>query len=428
MLDICLLGTAGMMPQPNRWLTAMMARYNGSSLLIDCGEGTQIAMKEAGLSPNPIDTICFTHYHADHISGLPGLLLSMGNSDRTEPVTMIGPKGLEHVVNSLRVIAPELPFPLRFIELQEPEESFVINGYHIHAFRVQHNVTCYGYCIEIPRDGKFDVAAAQALPIPVQKWSVLQRGETVEWEGRTYTPDMVMGPPRKGIKVTYCTDTRPNERIVRFANQADLEESIEVVIAGYQKKNAIMSDKEKMTVAYHEIGHALVAALQTHSAPVQKITIVPRTSGALGYTMQVEEGNHYLMTKEEIENKIATFAGGRAAEEIAVGSVSTGASNDIEQTTKLARAMITRYGMSEEFDMVALETVNNAYLGGDASLACSAETQTEIDRQVVELVKKQHEKARNLLMEHKEKLEQLSLYLYDKETITGEEFMNILNS
>ena len=214
----------------------------------------------------------------------------------------------------------------------------------------------------------------------------------------------------------------------KFATQADLEESIEVVIAGYQKKNAIMSDKEKMTVAYHEIGHALVAALQTHSAPVQKITIVPRTSGALGYTMQVEEGNHYLMTKEEIENKIATFAGGRAAEEIAVGSVSTGASNDIEQATKLARAMITRYGMSEEFDMVALETVNNAYLGGDASLACSAETQTEIDRQVVELVKKQHEKARNLLMEHKEKLEQLSLYLYDKETITGEEFMNILNS
>ena len=214
----------------------------------------------------------------------------------------------------------------------------------------------------------------------------------------------------------------------KFATQADLEESIEVVIAGYQKKNAIMSDKEKMTVAYHEIGHALVAALQTHSAPVQKITIVPRTSGALGYTMQVEEGNHYLMTKEEIENKIATYAGGRTAEEIAVGSISTGASNDIEQATKLARAMITRYGMSDEFDMVALETVNNAYLGGDASLACSAETQTEIDRQVVELVKKQHEKARNLLMEHKEKLEQLSLYLYDKETITGEEFMNILNS
>ena len=214
----------------------------------------------------------------------------------------------------------------------------------------------------------------------------------------------------------------------KFATQADLEESIEVVIAGYQKKNAIMSDKEKMTVAYHEIGHALVAALQTHSAPVQKITIVPRTSGALGYTMQVEEGNHYLMTKEEIENKIATYAGGRAAEEIAVGSISTGASNDIEQATRLARAMITRYGMSDEFDMVALETVNNEYLGGDASLACSAETQTQIDRQVVALVKMQHEKARKLLTENREKLEQLAQYLYDKETITGEEFMKILNS
>ena len=214
----------------------------------------------------------------------------------------------------------------------------------------------------------------------------------------------------------------------KFATQADLEESIEVVIAGYQKKNAIMSDKEKMTVAYHEIGHALVAALQTHSAPVQKITIVPRTSGALGYTMQVEEGNHYLMTKEEIENKIATYAGGRAAEEIAVGSISTGASNDIEQATRLARAMITRYGMSDEFDMVALETVNNEYLGGDASLACSVETQTQIDRQVVALVKMQHEKARKLLTENREKLEQLARFLYDKETITGEEFMKILNS
>ena len=213
----------------------------------------------------------------------------------------------------------------------------------------------------------------------------------------------------------------------KFANQADLEESIEVVIAGYQKKNAILTDKEKMVVAYHEIGHALVAALQTHSAPVQKITIIPRTSGALGYTMQVEEGNHYLMTKEEIENKIATYTGGRAAEEIAIGSVSTGASNDIEQATKLARAMITRYGMSEEFDMVALETVTNQYLGGDASLACSAETQTRIDRLVVELVKKQHDKARRLLMDNREKLQELSEYLYEKETITGDEFMQILN-
>ena len=213
----------------------------------------------------------------------------------------------------------------------------------------------------------------------------------------------------------------------KFACQSDLEESIEVVIAGYQKKNAILTDQEKMAVSYHEIGHALVAALQTHSAPVQKITIIPRTSGALGYTMQVEEGNHYLMTKEELENKIATFTGGRAAEEIAVGAISTGASNDIEQATKLARAMITRYGMSEEFDMVALETVNNQYLGGDTSLACSAETQTKIDRLVVELVKKEHDKARNLLMENREKLNELAQYLYEKETITGDEFMKILN-
>ncbi len=214
----------------------------------------------------------------------------------------------------------------------------------------------------------------------------------------------------------------------KFATQADMEESIEVVIAGYQKKNAVLTDKEKMAVAYHEIGHALVAALQTHSAPVQKITIIPRTSGALGYTMQVEQGNHYLMTKEEIENKIATYAGGRAAEEIALGSISTGASNDIEMATKLARAMITRYGMSEEFDMVALETVTNQYLGGDASLACSAETQTKIDELVVKLVKEQHEKARKLLMENRGKLEELAKYLYEKETITGAEFMTILNA
>ena len=213
----------------------------------------------------------------------------------------------------------------------------------------------------------------------------------------------------------------------RFATQSDLEESIEVVIAGYQKKNAILTDKEKWTVAYHEIGHALVAALQTHSAPVQKITIIPRTSGALGYTMQVEEGNHYLMTKEELENKIATLTGGRAAEEVRFGVVSTGASNDIEQATKLARGMITRYGMSEEFDMVALETVTNQYLGGDASLACSAETQTRIDHQVVALVKKEHAKAIGILTENRAKLDELAKYLYEKETITGEEFMAILN-
>ena len=214
----------------------------------------------------------------------------------------------------------------------------------------------------------------------------------------------------------------------RFATQADLEESIEVVIAGYQKKNAIMTDEEKKIVSYHEIGHALVAAMQTHSAPVQKITIVPRTSGALGYTMQVEEGNHYLMSKTEMENKIATLTGGRAAEEVVFHSVTTGASNDIEQATKLARAMITRYGMSDDFDMVALETVNNQYLGGDASLACSAETQTKIDQRVVELVKAQHEKAVNILTENRAKLDELAQYLYEKETITGEEFMNIVNA
>ncbi len=213
----------------------------------------------------------------------------------------------------------------------------------------------------------------------------------------------------------------------RFATQADLEESIEVVIAGYQKKNAIMTDEEKKIVSYHEIGHALVAAMQTHSAPVQKITIVPRTSGALGYTMQVEEGNHYLMSKTEMENKIATLTGGRAAEEVVFHSVTTGASNDIEQATKLARAMITRYGMSDDFDMVALETVNNQYLGGDASLACSAETQTRIDQRVVELVKAQHEKAVNILTENRAKLDELAQYLYEKETITGEEFMKIVN-
>ena len=213
----------------------------------------------------------------------------------------------------------------------------------------------------------------------------------------------------------------------KFATQADLEESIEVVIAGYQKKNAIMTDHEKRIVAYHEIGHALVAAKQTNSAPVQKITIVPRTSGALGYTMQVDEGNHVLMSKEEIENKIATFTGGRAAEEVAFGSVTTGASNDIEQATRLTRAMLTQYGMSDEFDMVALETVNNQYLGGDTSLACSAGTQAEIDRLVISIVKKQHEKATGILNEKREKLDELAKYLYEKETITGEEFMKILN-
>lgn len=214
----------------------------------------------------------------------------------------------------------------------------------------------------------------------------------------------------------------------KAASQADMEESIEVVIAGYQKKNAILTDKEKMIVSYHEIGHALVAAMQTHSAPVQKITIVPRTSGALGYTMQVDEGNHYLMSREEIENKIATFTGGRAAEEIAVGSISTGASNDIEQATRLARAMITRYGMSDDFGMVALENVTNQYLGGDATLACSPQTQAEVDRLVVELIGREYDKAKKIIMENRAKLEELAKYLYENETITGDEFMRILGA
>lgn len=217
---------------------------------------------------------------------------------------------------------------------------------------------------------------------------------------------------------------RNNRTVV---NESDLEESIETVIAGYQKKNAVLSDSEKKVVAYHEIGHALVAAMQSHSAPVQKITIIPRTSGALGYTMQVDQGDKYLLTKQELENKIATFTGGRAAEELVFGEITTGASNDIEQATKLARAMVTRYGMSEDFDMVALETVSNQYLGGDASLACSADTQNEIDRKVVELVKRQHEKASKILADNRGKLDELAKYLYEKETITGEEFISILD-
>ncbi|MGN0405576.1 MAG: ribonuclease Z [Bariatricus sp.] len=222
MLDVCLLGTGGMMPLPYRWLTALMIRFNGSQLLIDCGEGTQIAMKEKGWSFKPIDVICFTHYHGDHISGLPGLLLTMGNADRTEPLTLIGPKGLERVVNSLRVIAPELPFELKFIEITEPEQSFELNGYRLTAFRVRHNVICYGYTIEIDRAGKFDVQRAMEQKIPKEYWKHLQRGENLELEGRILTPDMVLGPPRKGIKLTYCTDTRPTDSIRQHAKGSDL--------------------------------------------------------------------------------------------------------------------------------------------------------------------------------------------------------------
>ncbi|WP_342758711.1 ribonuclease Z [Kineothrix sedimenti] len=222
MLDVCLLGTGGMMPLPHRWLTSLMVRYNGKSILIDCGEGTQIAMKEKGWSPKPIDIICFTHYHADHISGLPGMLLTMGNAERTEPLLLVGPKGLTRVVSALRVIAPELPFEIECMELAEPEQRIDLDGFRIEAFRVNHNVICYGYSIVIDRIGKFHLEKAMELNIDRRYWNRLQKGECVEVEGQTYTPDMVLGSARKGLKVTYCTDTRPTESIVRNAVGADL--------------------------------------------------------------------------------------------------------------------------------------------------------------------------------------------------------------
>lgn len=222
MLDVCLLGTGGMMPLPYRWLTSLLLRYNGSSVLIDCGEGTQIAIREKGWSFKPIDIICITHFHGDHISGLPGILLAMSNSDRTEPLYMIGPKGLERVVNALRIIAPELPFEIKFIEVTQPSEEIRMNGYVIRAFKVNHKVTCYGYSVEIERAGLFDVQKAVAADIPKMYWSKLQKGEIMEYEGRTLTPDMVLGDPRKGIKVTYTTDTRPVEAIVKHAMHSDL--------------------------------------------------------------------------------------------------------------------------------------------------------------------------------------------------------------
>ena len=222
MLDVCLVGTGGMMPLPRRWLTALMTRCNGSSLLIDCGEGTQVAIKEKGWSFKPIDVICFTHYHGDHISGLPGLLLTMGNADRTEPLTLVGPKGLERVVNALRVIAPELPFEIKFIEITQPEQVIELNGYRITAFKVNHNVLCYGYTLEILRQGKFSAERAKEQEIPLKFWNPLQKGQTIEADGVTYTPEMVLGPARKGIKLTYTTDTRPTESILRNAKDSDL--------------------------------------------------------------------------------------------------------------------------------------------------------------------------------------------------------------
>lgn len=248
MLDVCLLGCGGMMPLPYRWLTSLMTRYNGSSLLIDCGEGTQIAIKEKGWSFKPIDVICFTHYHGDHISGLPGLLLTMGNADRREPLTLIGPKGLERVVTALRVIAPELPFPIHCVEIEGTEQAFEMNGYRLKAFRVNHNVLCYGYALEIDRAGKFDPERAKAEQIPQMYWKHLQKGETVEYEGRILTPDLVLGPPRKGIKLTYTTDTRPTDSIRENAKGSDL-----FICEGmYGEKEKIAKAREYKHMTFYE--------------------------------------------------------------------------------------------------------------------------------------------------------------------------------
>ena len=261
MLDVCLLGTAGMMPLPNRWLTSLLTRYNGSNILIDCGEGTQIALKESGWSPNPIDAILFTHFHADHISGLPGMLLSMANADRVEPVLLVGPRGLEKVVRSLLVIAGGLPFELHFRELKEKNETIVINGYTINAFKVNHNVPCYGYSISISRLGKFDATKAKELNIPVNLWNRLQHGETVEFEGDTFQPDMVMGPERKGLKVTYSTDSRPCESIVNAAKESDL-----FICEGmYGEKDKLQSAKDKKHMTFYE------AAQLAKEAKVQEL-------------------------------------------------------------------------------------------------------------------------------------------------------------
>lgn len=268
MLDVCLLGCGGMMPLPYRWLTSLLTRFNGSSLLIDCGEGTQIAIKEKGWSFKPIDVICFTHYHGDHISGLPGLLLTMGNADRREPLTLIGPKGLERVVNALRVIAPELPFPIIYKEIQGPEQTFEMNGYRLKAFRVNHNVLCYGYTLEIDRAGKFDPERAKAEAIPQTYWRHLQKGETIEYEGRILTPDLVLGPPRKGLKLTYTTDTRPTDSIRENAKGSDL-----FICEGmYGEKEKAAKAVEYKHMTFYEAAHLakdaeVVEMWLTHYSP-----------------------------------------------------------------------------------------------------------------------------------------------------------------
>ena len=268
MLDVCLLGTGGMMPLPYRWLTSLMMRYNGQSILIDCGEGTQVAMKEVGWSPKPIDIMCFTHYHADHISGLPGMLLTMGNAERTEPLLMIGPKGLSRVVNALRVIAPELPFEIRFLEIEESGQRFQFDGFYIEAFKVNHNVLCYGYTMVVERVGKFQVEKAKELQIPLMYWSRLQKGETIEADGVIYTPDMVLGETRKGLKVTYCTDSRPTDSIAEYAADADL--FICEGMYGDPENQAKAKEKKHMTM-YEAARMAAKANVQemwlTHYSP-----------------------------------------------------------------------------------------------------------------------------------------------------------------